>query len=48
MEPLIDNGRKVDHMVSPGYVVLALIAGLLLLAFILGVAFIPDDTHEFF
>jgi hypothetical protein len=34
-------------MVTPGYLLLAIIAGVLLLAFILGMAIIPDDTLQF-
>ena len=34
-------------MVTPGYLLLALIAAVLLLAFIIGMAVIPDDTLQF-
>ena len=34
-------------MVTPAKLFLAVIAALLLLAFILGMAFIPDNTHDF-
>lgn len=35
-------------MVTPFKLLLAVIAGLLMLALILGMAFIPDDTHKFY
>ena len=34
-------------MVTPAKLFLAVIAGLLMLAFILCMAFIPDNTHDF-
>lgn len=33
-------------MVRPWQLMLAVIVGILMLAFILGMAFIPDDTHQ--
>jgi len=35
-------------MVTPVKLMLAVIVFLLMLAFILGMAFIPDDTHKFY
>ncbi len=35
-------------MVTPAKLFLAIIACLLMLAFILGMAFIPDDTHKYY
>lgn len=35
-------------MVTPLKLFLAVIAALLMLALILGMAFIPDDTHKFY
>ena len=34
-------------MATPGYLLLALVAAVLLLAFIVGMAIIPDDTLQF-
>ena len=35
-------------MVTPAKFALAIIAALLMLGFILGMAFLPDDTHKFY
>jgi len=35
-------------MVTPVKLVLAIVACLLMLGLILGMAFIPDDTHKFY
>ena len=35
-------------MVTPAKLILAIIACLLMLGLILGMAFIPDDTHKFY
>ena len=41
------QGSK-DHMVTPAKLFLAIIAALLMLGLIFGMAFIPDDTHKFY
>ncbi len=35
-------------MVTPLKLFLAIIAGVLMLAFILGMAFLPDNTHNYY
>ncbi len=35
-------------MVTPGYLLLALVAAVLLLAFIVGMAIVPDNTKDWF
>jgi hypothetical protein len=40
--------RSNDHMVTPAKFMIAIIACLLMLGLIFGMAFIPDDTHKFF
>lgn len=40
--------RSNDHMVTPFKLFLAIIACLLMLGLILGMAFIPDNTHKFY
>jgi hypothetical protein len=35
-------------MVTPAKLILAIIAALLMLGLILGMAFIPDNTHKFY
>jgi len=35
-------------MVTPAKLMLAIIAALLMIAFILGMAFIPDNTHDYY
>ena len=40
--------RSNDHMVTPAKLFIAIIACLLMLGLIFGMAFIPDDTHKFF
>lgn len=45
--PVNANDRSTYHMVTPAKLTLAIIAFLIMMGLILGMAFLPDNTHDF-